>query len=208
MSDSNLDVVRRGYEAFGRGDLTGLLADSMPQVHGSRPDQRSCHEAAPYGCARPSPSSSKCERRVRHPAVRSARVHRAGQSRDRPRQRDDPCACDRQSAGARLGARLHRAKWQGLRVSGLLRYRRGGRRAEGDVGRGVMSHDISRRRLLHTLPRKRRSGADSDLRAFGLRRTRRAHRRSLPQIAFRACAGVFSSPRKRHPSAAAKRCRR
>ena len=26
MSESNVDVVRKGYEAFGRGDLNGLLA--------------------------------------------------------------------------------------------------------------------------------------------------------------------------------------
>jgi ketosteroid isomerase-like protein len=26
MSESNVDVVRRGYEAFGRGDINGLLA--------------------------------------------------------------------------------------------------------------------------------------------------------------------------------------
>jgi ketosteroid isomerase-like protein len=32
MSENNLDVVRRGYEAFGRGDLNGLLAELDPQV--------------------------------------------------------------------------------------------------------------------------------------------------------------------------------
>ena len=26
MSDNNLDIVRQGYEAFGRGDINGLLA--------------------------------------------------------------------------------------------------------------------------------------------------------------------------------------
>ena len=32
MSESNLDVVRRGYEAFGRGDIDGLMAELDEQI--------------------------------------------------------------------------------------------------------------------------------------------------------------------------------
>lgn len=37
MSDQNLAVAKRGYEAFGRGDLDGLIAEMDPAVEWTTP---------------------------------------------------------------------------------------------------------------------------------------------------------------------------
>ena len=135
---ANIDLVKKGYEAFGRRDIPGLLAQLDANVSWIAFGPADLPTAGIAGGIRVSRTSSSNSRALSTSHGSKRRIHRARGSRRGDWRRHRKSESHRQVRRVPLRARVWRTRRENRVVRGLRRYERGreraARRAGADVG--------------------------------------------------------------------------